>query len=201
MSRSSLVSLAVGLLVAASLIAANDPTAILRTLLQAGWGVAAVVALHLPQILLSALGWRALIADPARPGIATLAHLRWVRESVNNLLPVARVGGEIVRGRMLVRRGVAGVTTAASLAVDLAVETATLVVFALLGLIALALLPNAGALGVQEGGYVLVCGLFGIPPEGALALSLVRRLRDLLLGLPGLAAWRWEAARAGRAAA
>jgi uncharacterized membrane protein YbhN (UPF0104 family) len=54
-----------------------------------------------------------------------------------------------------------------------------------------------GALGVQEGGYVLVCGLFGIPPEQALALSLVRRLRDLLLGLPGLVAWRWEAARAG----
>ncbi len=46
-----------------------------------------------------------------------------------------------------------------------------------------------GALGVQEGGYVLVCGLFGVPPNQALALSFVRRIRELLLGVPGLAVW------------
>ncbi|HWL82435.1 MAG TPA: lysylphosphatidylglycerol synthase domain-containing protein [Roseomonas sp.] len=49
-----------------------------------------------------------------------------------------------------------------------------------------------GALGVQEGGYVLICTLFGIPPERAIALVLVRRLRDVLLGIPGVIAWRWE---------
>ena len=43
-----------------------------------------------------------------------------------------------------------------------------------------------GALGVQEGGYLLLAPLVGLPPEAALALSLAKRARELLLGLPGL---------------
>ncbi len=43
-----------------------------------------------------------------------------------------------------------------------------------------------GALGVQEGGYLLLAPLVGLPPEAALALSLIKRARELMLGLPGL---------------
>ncbi len=43
-----------------------------------------------------------------------------------------------------------------------------------------------GALGVQEGGYLLLAPLVGLPPDAALALSLAKRARELLLGLPGL---------------
>ena len=43
-----------------------------------------------------------------------------------------------------------------------------------------------GALGVQEGGYLLLAPLAGLPSEAALALSLAKRARELLLGLPGL---------------
>ena len=43
-----------------------------------------------------------------------------------------------------------------------------------------------GALGVQEGGYLLLAPLAGLPPDIALALSLAKRGRELLLGLPGL---------------
>ncbi|HVE11372.1 MAG TPA: flippase-like domain-containing protein [Paraburkholderia sp.] len=43
-----------------------------------------------------------------------------------------------------------------------------------------------GSLGVQEGGYLLLAPLVGLPPEAALALSLVKRARELLLGVPGL---------------
>ncbi len=43
-----------------------------------------------------------------------------------------------------------------------------------------------GALGVQETGYVLLAPLAGLTPEVALALSLAKRVRELLLGLPGL---------------
>ncbi|SHJ59701.1 putative membrane protein [Roseomonas rosea] len=49
-----------------------------------------------------------------------------------------------------------------------------------------------GALGVQEGGYVLICALFGIPPDRAIALVLIRRIRDIILGVPGVVAWRWS---------
>ena len=47
-----------------------------------------------------------------------------------------------------------------------------------------------GALGAQEGGLIVLCALFGIPPDQALALSLVKRVADLALGLPGLLAWQ-----------
>jgi putative membrane protein len=46
------------------------------------------------------------------------------------------------------------------------------------------------ALGVQEGGYVLLCGLFAIPPDAALALSLVKRLRELCFAAPSLMLWQ-----------
>jgi len=47
-----------------------------------------------------------------------------------------------------------------------------------------------GALGVQEAGYVIICALFGITPAGAVAFSLARRARDLLIGLAGLGLWQ-----------
>jgi len=46
--------------------------------------------------------------------------------------------------------------------------------------------PNA--VGVQEGTYILLGGSFGLTPEMALALSLLKRARDLALGSPVLAA-------------
>ncbi len=47
-----------------------------------------------------------------------------------------------------------------------------------------------GAVGVQEGGFVLVCGLFGVPAEAALSLSVLKRLRELLVGAPALLSLR-----------
>lgn len=46
------------------------------------------------------------------------------------------------------------------------------------------------SLGVQEGSLVVLGLLFGVTPGVSLALSLVRRARDLALGLPVLLAWR-----------
>ena len=46
------------------------------------------------------------------------------------------------------------------------------------------------ALGAQEGALVVLCAAFGIPPEQAIALSLVKRAADLVLGVPGLLGWQ-----------
>lgn len=43
-----------------------------------------------------------------------------------------------------------------------------------------------GSLGIQEGGYLLLAPLAGITADLALALSLAKRAREVLLGLPGL---------------
>lgn len=46
-----------------------------------------------------------------------------------------------------------------------------------------------GAIGIQEGGYVLVGAALGLSPELALAVSLLKRGRELTLGLAALIVW------------
>ena len=57
-----------------------------------------------------------------------------------------------------------------------------------------------GAAGVQEAGYVGLGAAFGVPPDVALGVSLLRRAKDLALGVPILAAWQWMELRRVRAA-
>lgn len=46
-------------------------------------------------------------------------------------------------------------------------------------------------LGVQEGGLILFGSLIGLPPDASLALSLVKRLREVGFGVPALTYWHW----------
>lgn len=45
-------------------------------------------------------------------------------------------------------------------------------------------------LGIQEGGYILLGAMFGLSPEVALALSLLKRGREIATGLPCLVSWQ-----------
>jgi putative membrane protein len=276
----------------------------------AGWGVLAVIAFHPLQVLFSSLAWHALLLSPA-PRLPAVIRARWIREAVNNLLPVAQIGGEFVGARLLRRRGVPLGLAGGSVTVDLTMEMMSQIVFTLLGLALLvpglneprvALWTVAGlglavavillfisaqrfgifhliergliklaergptwtslgdiaglhrsiealyasparlarasghhfvswllgglevmlalhmvgvsvdwrqgliieslgqalravgfvvpaSLGVQEGGYVLICGLLGISPQAAIELSLLKRIREVALGVPGLVVW------------
>ena len=55
-----------------------------------------------------------------------------------------------------------------------------------------------GALGVQEAGYALLGPIFGLDRETALALSLVKRARDVGIGLPTLLVWQLLEVRRAR---
>jgi putative membrane protein len=48
-----------------------------------------------------------------------------------------------------------------------------------------------GALGIQELGLVIVGGLVGLPAETAMLIAIVKRLRDVAIGVPGLVIWQW----------
>jgi putative membrane protein len=50
-------------------------------------------------------------------------------------------------------------------------------------------------LGVQEGGYLAIGVALGVPPEAALAVSLVKRICQIMLGVPGLLSWQIAEAR------
>jgi uncharacterized membrane protein YbhN (UPF0104 family) len=52
-----------------------------------------------------------------------------------------------------------------------------------------------GALGIQEVSYVGLGAAFGLPPHLSLSLSFIRRARNIIIGIPPLAAWQVLEAR------
>jgi putative membrane protein len=48
-----------------------------------------------------------------------------------------------------------------------------------------------GGWGVQEGGYVVLGGLLGLPADALLAISLATRAREAIIGVPALALWHF----------
>ncbi|HEY4330372.1 MAG TPA: flippase-like domain-containing protein, partial [Phycisphaerae bacterium] len=280
----------------------------------AGWGLLAVIAFHVVTLFLDSLSWRALIPRQVRPSIWRLFHIHWIGDAVSAMLPVAQVGGEVVRVRLVSARGVPLPIATASVVVGLTLSVATQIPFTLSGLGVLIILTQdghsltgplvlactisllcvagfyavqrigifriiariaahvfsekdgatsfiqrgeeldtairdcytrkaamvesalwtmatwasgavevwialhalgipatyahayvlesagqairsafflvPGALGIQEGGYLLIGRLLGISAPNALALSLIHRARELVFGIPGLFAWQ-----------
>lgn len=315
------------------LIATNDAAAVGAAFARVGVaGLAAVILIRAAILALCGLAWARLLSGLVPAPARAFLLLRWIRESINVLLPVASVGGDVLGGRLVTAWGVAGSLAAASIMADLLIQACTQAVFALMGVgvlsrmegaeaasiaawseralalsvlalgafflvqrsgvlaraergivalvrrwspstpedetrsdtavlrgvqhslddvwgrgrrwrlaegVALHLLawllgtaevavalwamgyevslagclaieslaqairsaafPVPGGLGVQEGGFVVLGALFGVDPGAALALSLVKRVPDVALGLPGLIAW--QAVEARRAAA
>src|SRR5438270_12489973 len=99
-----LTAYSLGLLGAAlftALLVRQGVTSVGTAVTTAGWGIAAVAAFHLVPILLDALAWRVLFPPAERPGWPSLFWMRWIGESISNLVPSATVGGATVRGRLV----------------------------------------------------------------------------------------------------
>jgi len=58
-----------------------------------------------------------------------------------------------------------------------------------------------GALGVQELSLIYIGQPLGVSAELALAVSLIKRMRELVWGVPALVSWQWEEGRRLRQAA
>lgn len=123
-----------GLALATYLVADYGAAAILEAMLAIGWGLVAVSAFHLVPMILGNLSWRAVLPRQSRPGPGVLLWIRWIRESVNTLLPVGQVGGDLVCARLVHLHGVAAVPAIASMVADLTVSVLTQLVFVALGL-------------------------------------------------------------------
>ncbi len=90
-----------------------------------------------------------------------MLRLVWIRESVNSLLPVARIGGEVVSFRLLNRWGVRPSTAAASLVVDMQLTLISQLVFTLVGI---AFLLGHATPGERQLGINLMWGLAVLAP-------------------------------------
>ncbi|MGU7781402.1 lysylphosphatidylglycerol synthase domain-containing protein [Burkholderia sp. PU8-34] len=121
----------VGLALAGWLIWRAHPLDVLHRLQTAGAGLALAALAHIVPMLANAWDWRMLMRGRRRPSFAAMLKLVWIRESINGLLPVARIGGEIASFGLLRRMGVRPAAAVASLVVDMQLTLISQLVFAL----------------------------------------------------------------------
>jgi putative membrane protein len=315
-----------GLLISLGLVYREHPGTVFGLMREAGAGLVLAGLVHVLPMLANARDWQTLIRGMQRPRFTQMMRMVWIRESVNSMLPVARVGGEIVSFRMMRRWGVKPSVAVASLVVDMQLTVISQLMFTMVGigflfahaqsgtlrlagdlawgvavlaplLVLFAMVQHAspfervtrmlnrvtsgklaaltgesaqidraikhiwrrratvlrylffwqtlqciatsleiwialyflhapvsfaeavviesliqavssaaffvpGGLGVQEGGFILIGGALGLDPATCLALAGARRIRDLLIFIPGLIAWQFaESAPEGGASA
>ncbi|PXX15813.1 putative membrane protein [Paraburkholderia tropica] len=123
-----------GLLFAIWLVWRDNPATIVELMRKAGFGLVLAALVHVLPMLANAWDWRLLIRRAQRPTLAFMLRLVWIRESVNGLLPVARIGGELVSFRLLGRQGVRPAAIVASLVTDIQLTLISQVIFALLAI-------------------------------------------------------------------
>jgi len=173
MNRLGLVLALAGFGLACWVVWQQDFTAVWGLVATAGFGLVLAALAHIPAMILNAHAWSMLMPGHGRPGLPGMVFQVWVRESVNSLLPVGRVGGELVCYRLLRRQGVRAAPAAGGLIADVALSLVSQPLFALLGL---ALLGMSGA---ALGWGPLIAALLG---GFALAGATIAVLRASLLG-------------------
>lgn len=310
MKRFAIIAAILGLTLFTLLIAGSGFGDVTTAVRDAGWATVLVVLARAVALAGAGLAWRLLFPARQRLSAGVSVLLRFIREAVNQLLPVGQVGGDVVGARLATFWGGEGALAGAVTIADVAIQAATQFLFAAAGIAVLVTLRGdgeivryalvgalvgaagigaffllqgrfgsrlmravahrlgdgqgrgvglverlwgrletvyssrsrlarssalhmgvwlfgtvevyvalramgfeigwgealvieslgqavrgaafavPGGLGVQEGGYVALCAVFGIPPGPALALSLLKRVADLVLGLPFLAVWQ-----------
>lgn len=151
--------------------------------------VAVSAAVHLPQIVQTAMAWRVLLPRGMRPPLLAMTGLRWFRESANALLPAGALVGLAAAARLLARRGVPADIAAATATVDLTMETVSQLLFTLLG-VTLLLLGSAD----RAIAGAAAAGL-GIVALGALAMVVAQRRLGKLERLLERLSRRWPTLR------
>ena len=143
--RSLIVAALFGFLAVIFLIVVSGAGEVARAMLVIGWGLLPITLFHVVPLSFSALSWRELLTVSSRPDVVSIIWIRWIRESINALLPVAGVGGDVVSARLAHQRGVPGAQAAASMVVDTTVGVATQMVFVVAGVTLLVIRSSEGA--------------------------------------------------------
>jgi putative membrane protein len=154
---SLIIAWLLGLTLVVYLIVHSGTEDVAHGMLLVGWGLLPITLFHLVPLLFSALSWRDLLPRSSRLGVVSATWIRWIRESVNALLPVAGVGGDLVCARLAHLRGVPGAQAAASMVVDVTVGAATQLLFVMIGVVLL--LTHATAPAAAAVAWVALIGI------------------------------------------
>ena len=158
-----------GFLLIVYLVIESGAADVAHAMLVIGWWLPPITLFHLIPLVFSALSWRELLPLSTRPDVINIIWIRWIRESINSLLPVAGVGGDVASMRLVCLRGVPVAQAAASMVVDTTVGAATQVIFVLAGAglllmrstehgalrVALAVLIGTGVLSAAVAAFVM----------------------------------------------
>ncbi|MFN0042225.1 MAG: lysylphosphatidylglycerol synthase domain-containing protein [Alphaproteobacteria bacterium] len=168
MKRLAYGAFALGIVLFAAIILYVGAGDVAAALVSGGWALPAIVAWHIWPLAIDAQAWRLLFARGLRPDLARACALRWVCEAVNNLLPVAQLGGEFARARLAARGAISLSAAGAAGTADVTLGALTQVPFALVGLAGLAVVSTS------EQGYVLWTLGVGLGALTVLVLAFVR---------------------------
>jgi putative membrane protein len=157
------IGFAVGVGLLAALFAWRGIETVAELLLEAGAAILLVALFDPPAQAIAAESWRRLFPPAARPGWPRTMAASWMGSAVNSLLPVATIGGEIVKARLLILWAHPGAATAAAMTVDKTVQAIAVVLWGLIGAAILVAVVGLSklALGVLSGAAVLTVGIAG----------------------------------------
>lgn len=174
MKRIALIGLFIGLLIFICLLLWQGVLDVLKLLFSSGWSLLWLPVVWLPCLLPLAQSWRlCFVAEPV-PSMKQALLGIWMGRAVNTLLPVASIGGEIVKARFIALSGGNANSAAASVMVDKTIQAFAVVLwgFTGVGLLIynaadnnLAMLALAGfiilAISVTVFIYIQKAGIFG----------------------------------------
>lgn len=123
----------IGLFVATGLIVWSGYEDVLKALSVARWGIVWTSLYHSVPMIACALGWQALLPGRKKATKLLIFYVSWIRSSINNLMPVARIGGEIVSVRLMVKGGVRKAPAIAAIVVELSLSILSQFLFVLIG--------------------------------------------------------------------
>lgn len=142
MNLKSLIGWSLGLLVLLVVLWQQDYALLWQSLQQAGWPLLLVLLLE-PLLWLShAAAWQLLFPAAQRARFADTYYASASASAINNLLPVFAIGGDLLKARHLVKRGVSGSAATAAGMVDLSLHAVSALVWSLTGLVLLAQLTD-----------------------------------------------------------
>ena len=180
MKIASYIGLVVGLAVMTGLIVWQGAMEIAGLLIASGWALLWVPIIWIPSILMNARCWQILFAPVYGPTFHQAFYAQWMGRAVNTLLPVASIGGEVVKARMLILWGIDAAHASASAVVDKTIQALTIILWGAAGTILLAylalddelamsILVGGAIIGAGVAGFVIVqqAGMFGFMAKSA----------------------------------
>jgi putative membrane protein len=159
----SYIGLLVGLFVLALLIVWQGIDEIFELLLNSGFSLLLLPVVWFPSLIVAVISWYLLFPTKRIPPFKELFLALWMGRAINTLLPVATIGGEIAKARLLMLWGRGGVDASASVLVDKTVQALALVPWAIIGtgLLVYLSIDNELAMLIMLGTFLLGLGIVG----------------------------------------